>query len=123
MIPVLYNVAVPKDGDVFIIRRGVKPTLWSDMAASEDGRHVYIVRIWFEPREIAGAAPLMRGTIEHLPSGARHGVTSLQQIPAFMRATLLEAGELMPRDEHTGDGEQLTHTRRAWRRWGRSRED
>jgi hypothetical protein len=41
---------------------------------------VFIVRIWCEPREIEGAPPLWRGVIEHMPSGERRYVQSLQEI-------------------------------------------
>ena len=64
------------------------------MTPTEQGRHVFIVRIWFEPREIAGAAPLMRGTIEHLPTGTRGGLTTLGEIETFIGARLREDGRL-----------------------------
>lgn len=33
----------------------------------DNSTHVFIIRVWFEPRQIEGAAPLMRGVVESLP--------------------------------------------------------
>ncbi len=95
MILISYNVAVVKDGDIFVLAMGALPpydAIRGDMTPTQDGRHVFIVRIWLEPREIEGAAPQLRGTIEHVPSGARGGIKALHEITAFIRAWLPEAG-------------------------------
>ena len=50
------------------------------MLLFEDNTHVFIVRIWLEPREIEGAEPERRGVIEHLPTGARRYIRDLKEI-------------------------------------------
>lgn len=47
--------------------------------------YTFIVRVWWEPREIEGAAPIFRGVVEHVPSGAKHAVSDLLEI-----ATVIE---------------------------------
>ncbi len=54
------------------------------MTANYDTRHVFIVRIWLEPREIEGEAPQLRGSVEHIPSGERRSVKALEDVMAFM---------------------------------------
>lgn len=61
------------------------------MTANEENRHVFIVRIWLEPREVEGAAPQLRGTIEHVPSGMRRAIKALTEITDFIRAWLPES--------------------------------
>ena len=54
------------------------------MTLFEDNTHVFILRIWREPREIEGAAPEWRGTIERIPDGERRSVRTLDEITAFV---------------------------------------
>jgi len=54
------------------------------MASFSENTHVFIVRIWREPREIAGAAPEWRGSIEQVPGGERRYVKDLDDIVAFI---------------------------------------
>lgn len=73
------------------------------MTATYDDRHVFIVRIWFEPREIKGEAPQLRGSVEHVPSGERRSVKAPEEVMAFM-ARFLPAAQPAPR-------------RSLWPRW------
>lgn len=50
----------------------------------EEGTHVFIVRLWREPRELEGAMPVLRGAIEHVPSGNRRYINDLRQIVEFL---------------------------------------
>jgi hypothetical protein len=52
--------------------------------SGDDNRHVFIVRIWLEPREIAGAVVEWRGMIEHLPTQERRYLTDLAAIAPFI---------------------------------------
>ena len=61
-----------------------------NMTANQESRQIFIVRIWLEPRELEGAAPQLRGTIEHVPSGMRRSVKALTEITDFIRAWLPE---------------------------------
>ena len=61
------------------------------MTADRESRHVFIVRIWLEPRELEAAAPQLRGTIEHVPSGMRRSVKALTEISDFICAWLPES--------------------------------
>ena len=45
---------------------------------------VFIVRVWHEPREITGAAPIWRGTIEHISSRSRRALKELNEIIPFI---------------------------------------
>ena len=56
----------------------------------EEDTHVFIIRTWNERREIAGALPKWRGTIEHVPSGERQSLQKVEDICLFIRPYLLE---------------------------------
>jgi hypothetical protein len=60
------------------------------MALFEDNTHVFIIRIWFERREIEGATEEWRALIEHMPSGHRRYLKDLDAILNFMALYLLE---------------------------------
>ena len=62
------------------------------MKLFEDNTHVFIIRIWFERREIEGAAELWRGVIEHVPGGRRCYVNDIDAISDFLASCLLEDG-------------------------------
>jgi len=66
------------------------------MTATHDARHIFIVRVWFEPREIEGAALQLRGSVEHVPSGERRSVKALEEVMAFM-VRFLPAEQPAPR--------------------------
>lgn len=74
--------------------------------AADDYAHVFILRIWREPRELADAAPEWRGFIEHASRGRRQYITRLADITDFITPYLREMGvEPQPR--------------KPWRRWWR----
>lgn len=63
------------------------------MTTSLEGKtHVFIVRLWCEPREIEGASPEWRGVIEHVPTGRRHFFRHMDDIPAFIASFLHGVG-------------------------------
>jgi hypothetical protein len=62
------------------------------MTSFEDNTHVFIVRIWLEPREIEGTSAKWRGVIEHVPSGERRYVQDLDDIIASIVPYLGEMG-------------------------------
>jgi hypothetical protein len=62
------------------------------MRSFEKNTHVFIIRVWSEPREIAGARPEWRGMIEHVPSGERCYVQTLDSISAFIVPYLVAMG-------------------------------
>ena len=41
----------------------------AQMNSNDEETQVFIVRLWREAREIEGARPLLRGTVEHVASG------------------------------------------------------
>jgi hypothetical protein len=70
------------------------------MILFEDNTYVFIVRIWFERREIEGAAEKWRGVIEHVPTGQRCYMDELDTISNFItthldarNANLCESGK------------------------------
>ena len=50
--------------------------------------YTFIVRLWCEPREIEGAMPEWRGSVEIVPTGERKYVTDLAQITDVIAAHL-----------------------------------
>ena len=58
------------------------------MELPEDHTHAFIVRFWLEPREIQGERPLWRGAIEHVPSGRKFFLKSLDEVTAFIESYL-----------------------------------
>ena len=69
------------------------------MAALEEYTHVFIVRIWREPREIEGAAPEWRGAVEHVASGERRYIKQLNEIEPVIAHYL---GESTPAPDKSG---------------------
>ena len=51
---------------------------------------VFILRFWFEPREIAGANQQWRGMIEHVPTGERRYFQRIEEIPGLILPYLKE---------------------------------
>lgn len=62
------------------------------MKPIKENTHIFIIRIWGEPREIEGAPPRWRGMIEHVPGGERRYIQSLDEILAFIARYLAEMG-------------------------------
>lgn len=54
------------------------------MTLPDDSSHVFIIRVWAEPREIDGAEPLWRGVIEHVPSRTQRYITRLDDVSGFI---------------------------------------
>jgi hypothetical protein len=54
------------------------------MSVLEEDTQVFIVRIWREPREIAGAEPEWRGVVEHVASKQRRFISELGEISMFI---------------------------------------
>jgi hypothetical protein len=54
--------------------------------------HVFIVRIWLEPREIIEAAVEWRGVIEHLPTHQRRYLNDLAAVAGFITPYLESMG-------------------------------
>lgn len=50
----------------------------------DEDAQVFIVRIWREPREIAGAEPEWRGVVEHVASKQRRFIRELGEISLFI---------------------------------------
>lgn len=49
-----------------------------------DNEAAFIVRVWLEQREIAGAPAAWRGSIEHVASGKVRYITNLDEIKHFI---------------------------------------
>jgi hypothetical protein len=50
------------------------------LASFEDDTQVFIVRFWRESRELEGAHPIWRGSVEHVPSGQRVYVKNYKEV-------------------------------------------
>ena len=69
------------------------------MAELEERTHVFILRIWREPREIEGATSEWRATVEHVDSGARRHAKTLSEIAPIL-AGYLEGSS--PKSQRSG---------------------
>jgi len=56
------------------------------MKSTDEETLVFIVRLWRELREIEGARPVLRGTVEHVASGERRSVSDLGDIPGLLQS-------------------------------------
>ena len=74
------------------------------MSFLSDERHVFVIRLWREPREVDAVEPLWRGAIEHIPSGDRGPVTEMADITSFI-------------DEHIEVSRSHSPWQRAMREW------
>jgi len=50
----------------------------------EEDTQVFIVRFWRESRELEGAHPIWRGSVEHMPSGQRIYVKNFKEVERVM---------------------------------------
>jgi hypothetical protein len=71
----------------------------------------FVVRIWFERREIEGAEPLWRGVVEHAQSGERRYLTELNSIVDFIAPYVRAMEERGDRQSR-----RLARLRQLWRR-------
>ena len=55
------------------------------MMSNDEETQVFIARLWRERREIEGARPVLRGTVEHVASGERRSVRNLSAVSAFVQ--------------------------------------
>jgi len=58
------------------------------MGSFEENTHSFIVRIWLEPRELAGAVPEWRGVVEHAASGERRYFMDFDDLLNFIASYL-----------------------------------
>lgn len=72
------------------------------MALFQVATQIFIVRIWVEPREIKGAPPEWRGTVEHVLTGQRRYVASLAELMAFIDPYIRDMCDL---SDEAGEGE------------------
>lgn len=54
------------------------------MESFEEDTQVFIVRFWRETRELEGAHPIWRGSVEHVPSGQRVYVKNFEEAKGVM---------------------------------------
>ena len=55
------------------------------MKSNDEETQVFIVRLWRELREIEGARPVLRGTVEHVASGERRSIRNMDDVTAFVQ--------------------------------------
>jgi hypothetical protein len=58
------------------------------MKSFEAGSHSFILRLWLEPREIAGEEPEWRAVIEHVGSGEKRYLRDLGMLEEHIRSYL-----------------------------------
>lgn len=72
----------------------------------------FLVRVWMERREIPGAEPLLRGSVEHVGSGTRRFVKALEEVVSFISLYLQDAPSDAPDRAHDPQsGQPPTHGR------------
>jgi hypothetical protein len=52
----------------------------------------FLLRVWAEPRELAGQPSVYRARIEHVRTGRAAYAASLSEFPAFIRECLADVG-------------------------------
>ncbi|HZG43415.1 MAG TPA: hypothetical protein VEY93_10665 [Longimicrobium sp.] len=52
------------------------------------GTHTFILRLWTEAREAAGAVAELRGEVKHVPSGQAAWFAGLDALPPALRRLL-----------------------------------
>ena len=55
-------------------------------------RHSFVIRIWIEPREIAGEVPQWRGIIQHALYGDQRHLKDLDEIIGFIEPYMTDMG-------------------------------
>jgi hypothetical protein len=60
------------------------------VVVSEQDTHVFVIRMWREPREIEGKESEWRGVIEHVATRERCHVRALHEITIFLAAYIVE---------------------------------
>jgi hypothetical protein len=66
--------------------------------------HLFVVRVWFEPGALSGEE--WRGSVEHVPSGARRYFGALTDLEAFIRRAA--GGPVTPQREVTNPSERAS---------------
>ena len=66
--------------------------------------HAFVVKLWLERREIAGARPEWRGRIDHVQSGKRVYFRDIAEIMRFIQGFLESTGSPLPADEPDDSG-------------------
>jgi hypothetical protein len=57
------------------------------------GTHTFILRLWTEAREAAGAIAELRGEVKHVPSGQAAWFAGLDALPPALRRLLGRVNE------------------------------
>ena len=66
------------------------------MESFEEDTQVFIVRFWREARELEGAHPIWRGSVEHVPSGQRAYVKDLKEAEGIMSSFVPQTEKTKP---------------------------
>jgi hypothetical protein len=77
------------------MRLAPKPGKEKILESFEEDTQVFIVRFWRESRELEGAHPIWRGSVEHMPSGQRIYVKNFKEVERVMSS-------FVPREELNG---------------------
>jgi hypothetical protein len=62
------------------------------MAREDESTHTFVLRIWKESRELDGALPEWRGSIEHVANQERRFVRTLQDVILFIASYIEHMG-------------------------------
>lgn len=61
--------------------------------------HAFVVKVWLEGREIAGATPEWRGRVDHVQSGRRIYFRDLGELLGFVQQFLAGPASAPPGEE------------------------
>jgi hypothetical protein len=70
--------------------------LENNLKSFEEDTQAFIVRFWREARELKGADPIWRGSVEHLPSGRRVYVKNFKEAEGVMSSFVPAAEKIQP---------------------------
>ncbi len=72
------------------------------METFEKETDIFILRIWFERRDLPGAQPAMRGVLEQVTTGKRAYFARLQDIPAILKGYFQDKVDEPPENWYCG---------------------
>jgi len=76
--------------------------------------HVFTLRIWREPREIASACPRWRGVVIHIVGGEKKYFENLDDLLEFIMPYITEMGLMINQTEESSNW--LDRWLTAWRK-------
>lgn len=69
----------------------------ADTPLPDVGPHAFLLRLWVEPREVAGAPPRVRAWVQHLTTGEERNVGDAEELVLFVAERIPGGGDAIRR--------------------------